>query len=157
MTKAQRTAAIGIVLASVVGALVAWAGSDGSVRLGDDGFPVFALCAALAFGINVVVFVPSFAAKTEHYFDLTGSITYIVVTGVAIALSDSPDARAWIAAVLVWIWAARLGSFLFRRIRADGKDGRFDAIKVDFLRFLMTWVLQGLWVTFTAAAAWAMS
>lgn len=155
MDAARRTAAIGIVVALVVGGLVGWAGSDGSVRLGDDGLPVFALCAILAFGINIVVFVPSYLAKTEHYFDLTGSITYITVTAVALALSPDLDARAWLAAVLVWIWAARLGSFLFRRIKADGKDGRFDAIKVDVLRFGMTWILQGLWVTFTAAAAWA--
>ncbi len=155
MDSARQTAAIGIVVALAVGALVGWAGSDGSVRLGDDGLPVFALCAILAFGINIVVFVPSYLAKTEHYFDLTGSITYITVTAVALALSPDLDARAWLAAVLVWIWAARLGSFLFRRIKADGKDGRFDAIKVDVLRFGMTWVLQGLWVTFTAAAAWA--
>ncbi len=155
MNSARRTAAIGIVIALTVGALVGWAGSDGGVRLDDDGLPVFALCAILAFGINIAVFVPSYLAKTEHYFDLTGSITYITVTAVALALSPDLDVRAWLAAVLVWVWAARLGSFLFRRIKSDGKDGRFDAIKVDVLRFGMTWVLQGLWVTFTAAAAWA--
>jgi steroid 5-alpha reductase family enzyme len=56
---------------------------------------------------------------------------------------------------LVVIWAGRLGTFLFRRIQAAGKDARFDEIKVSFARFLLAWTLQGLWVTFTLAAALA--
>jgi steroid 5-alpha reductase family enzyme len=51
-------------------------------------------------------------------------------------------------------WAARLGSFLFRRVSRHGKDDRFDEIKPSFLRFLNTWTIQGLWVVLTAAAAW---
>jgi len=58
---------------------------------------------------------------------------------------------------LVIIWATRLGTFLFRRIRKAGKDTRFDEIKPSFIRFLNTWTLQGLWVTFTLAAALAAS
>ncbi|MDZ7683952.1 MAG: DUF1295 domain-containing protein [Gammaproteobacteria bacterium] len=45
------------------------------------------------------------------------------------------------------------GLLLFARIRADGFDGRFSQIKEDFASFLMTWTLQGLWVTVTSAAA----
>ena len=56
---------------------------------------------------------------------------------------------------MVAVWALRLGSFLFRRVRRDGRDGRFDEIKVDPLRFFMTWTLQGLWVLLTVAAALA--
>jgi steroid 5-alpha reductase family enzyme len=148
-----RTSVIGIAAATAVGALVAWAGSDGSVVVGS--FPVFALCGLLAFAINWLVFIPSNAAKTEKYYDLTGSITYITVTLVAVLLSDDLDARALIVAAMVAVWAARLGTFLFRRISKDGKDSRFDEIKVDPLRFFMTWTIQGLWVLLTAAAAWA--
>ncbi len=117
--------------------------------------PVFALCGLLAFAINWLVFIPSNAAKTEKYYDLTGSVTYITVTLVAVLLSTDLDARALIAAAMVIVWAARLGTFLFRRISKDGKDSRFDQIKVDPLRFFMTWTIQGLWVLLTAAAAWA--
>ncbi len=153
MSDTTRTSVTGTAAAVVVGALVAWAGSDGSVDLGS--FPVFALCAVLAYAINWAVFIPSNAAKTEKYYDLTGSITYITVTLVAIVLSDDLDARALIVAGMVVVWAARLGTFLFRRISKDGKDTRFDQIKVDPLRFFMTWTIQGLWVLLTAAAAWA--
>jgi len=57
--------------------------------------------------------------------------------------------------VLIAVWAVRLGSFLFIRVTADGSDGRFDTLKPDFPRFLMTWTLQGLWVLLTAACALA--
>jgi steroid 5-alpha reductase family enzyme len=51
------------------------------------------------------------------------------------------------------IWAARLGTFLFRRVIKAGKDDRFDEIKPSFIRFLNVWTVQGLWVTLTMAAA----
>lgn len=133
--------------------MAALAGSDGSVEAG--GIPVFALCGALAFVINWVVFVPSNAARTEHYFDLTGAVTYITVVAVAVALADDLDARSIVVSVMVVVWAIRLGSFLFRRVKRDGRDGRFDRIKLDPLRFFMTWTLQGLWVLLTLACALA--
>jgi steroid 5-alpha reductase family enzyme len=149
----HRRSVVGIVLAVAIGALVVLAGSDGSRTVGS--VAVFALCGILAYVINWVVFVPSYLARTERYYDLTGSITYTTVIVVALALSGDLDPRALIVGTMVIVWAGRLGSFLFRRVRRDGKDGRFDTIKTDFLRFLMTWTLQGLWVLLTAAAALA--
>jgi steroid 5-alpha reductase family enzyme len=153
MDEQTRRAAIAVPVVIVIGALVALAGSDGSTEAGS--IPVFAICAALAFLINWLVFIPSSAVGTEKYYDLTGSFTYITVTIVALLLSADLDARALIAAAMVIIWAGRLGTFLFRRIRREGKDARFDEIKVSPLRFFMSWTLQGLWVLLTAAAALA--
>lgn len=144
---------VAIVAAVLIGGLVAWAGSDGGQMVGS--FPLFALCGALAYLINWLVFIPSNAARTERFYDLTGSLTYLTVTVLALALSSDPDARAIIAAAMVIVWAVRLGTFLFGRIRREGRDGRFDEIKADTLRFLMSWTLQGLWVLLTAAAALA--
>jgi steroid 5-alpha reductase family enzyme len=149
----NRNSLLGILASLVIGALVILAGSDGSVKVGS--IAVFALCGALSYVINWIVFVPSNAAKTEHYFDLTGSITYLTLTVVALLLSDDLDARAVIVAAMVVVWATRLGSFLFRRVRRDGRDGRFDRIKTDPLRFFMTWTLQGLWVLLTLACGLA--
>jgi steroid 5-alpha reductase family enzyme len=151
MEDQNRNSLIGIVVAVAVGVLVVLAGSVGSSKVGS--VAVFAVCGALAYGINWVVFVPSAIAKTEHYFDLTGSATYLSVIGVALALSPDLDARSIIVGVMVAVWALRLGSFLFIRVRRAGKDGRFDQIKTDGLRFFMTWTLQGLWVLLTLAAA----
>lgn len=153
MADKNRNSLLGIVAGVVIGGLVILAGSDGSRTVGT--IAVFAVCGVLAYVINWVVFVPSNLARTEHYFDLTGSATYLSVVAVALLLSDELDARAMIVGAMVVLWALRLGTFLFRRVRRAGKDGRFDEIKTDPLRFFMTWTLQGLWVLLTVACALA--
>lgn len=144
---------IAVLIAVAIGVLISWAGSDGGAQLG--ALPVFALCGALAFVVNWLAFVPSAIAETEHYYDLTGGLTYITVIVVAVLLSGDFDLRATLVAVMVLVWSIRLATFLFRRISKDGKDSRFDEIKTQPLRFLMAWTLQGLWVLLTAAAALA--
>ena len=148
---AQITTAIAIAI--MTGALVSWAGSDGGDSTG--AIPVFALCAALAFAINWLSFIPSALAQTEHYYDLVGGITYITVTAAAILLSGELDLRAVLVAAMVMAWSLRLATFLFLRISSSGSDSRFDDIKTQPLRFFMAWTLQGLWVLLTAAAALA--
>ena len=144
---------IGITAAVAVGFIVIVAGSSNSEMVGP--VSVFALCGLLAYAINWLVFLPSNRAKTERYFDLTGSATYVTVVVVALLLSGDLDARALVVAAMVVIWAVRLGTFLYRRIRRTGRDDRFDEIKVDTIRFLLTWTLQGLWVLLTMACALA--
>jgi steroid 5-alpha reductase family enzyme len=107
----------------------------------------------LAFLIQWLSFIPAFRLQSEKFFDLTGSITYISVISIAAILSSGLDARSMLLWSLVVIWAVRLGTFLFRRIRKAGKDDRFDEIKPSFIRFLNVWTIQALWVTFTMAAA----
>lgn len=153
MIKKNRRSLIGVTASVVIGALIVLAGSAGSRTVGS--IAVFAICGLIAYAINWAVFVPSNRAKTEQYFDLTGSVTYLTVIAVALALSGELDARAIIVGIMVCVWAIRLGSFLFRRVRRDGRDGRFDRIKTDPLQFFMTWSLQGLWVLLTLAAALA--
>lgn len=137
----------------LLGAGVAWAGSQGTATVGD--LPVFALIVAIAFLIQIVVFVPSFLRQTEHFYDLTGSLTYIFMTVLAVTLARPLDTRSALLAGLVMVWAGRLGTFLFRRVRRSGKDNRFDELKPSFVRFLNVWIIQGLWITLTAGAAWA--
>ena len=144
---------IAIVVALLVAAGVAWAGSQGGVTVA--GLPLFALAAVVAFAIQWAVFVPSCRAQTEHWYDLTGSLTYLTVTIGTLLLASRFDARSLLLALLVSIWAVRLGSYLYRRIQKAGADTRFDDIKPSFTRFLMAWTLQGLWVFLTLAAALA--
>ena len=143
---------IGVLLAVAVGVGVALAGGQGSETV--LGVPIFWLAVGGAYLFQWVAFIIAFSLKTEKFYDLTGSLTYISLTTAAVLLIPSIDDRAALLLVLVVVWAARLGTFLFNRILKAGKDDRFDEIKVSFGRFLLTWTLQGLWVTFTAAAAW---
>lgn len=133
--------------------MIAAAGSHGGASWGR--FRVFALCAGLAFLLNLIGFVISNAKQTEHYYDLTGSLTYLSTTALAVLAAGRIGGRAVILGCFVALWALRLGSFLFLRVRAAGKDGRFDQIKRDWLRFLMMWMVQALWVLVTVGAALA--
>ena len=152
MTRQDRISLAVTLVVVAIGALVAIAGSQGGATVG--GLPAFALAVAAAFVIQWLVYIHAWAKRTERYFDLTGSLTYITVTVLLVVLTPGVDARGFLLAALVVIWAARLGTFLFRRISRAGKDDRFDELKKSFFRFLNVWTIQGLWVTFTAAAAW---
>ncbi len=152
MDAGRRRALVGIPLVVVLGVALALAGSHRGTTVGD--LPLFAVAVLTAFVVQWIAFVPAYLRQTEAYFDLTGSITYVTVTAGLLALTPERDARAILLAALVVIWALRLGPFLFRRIRRAGNDDRFDEIKPSFGRFLLVWTVQGLWVTFTAMAAW---
>jgi steroid 5-alpha reductase family enzyme len=153
MEKADRNALFAVLIAVLIGLGVALAGSQGGASA--FGVPIFAFSVGLAFLIQWLAFIPAYLLQSERFFDLTGSMTYISVTIIAVLFSPQVDGRSILLLILVVIWAARLGTFLFRRIRKAGKDARFDELKPSFFRFLNVWTLQGLWVTFTLAAALA--
>jgi len=147
----DRNSLIAFPILVVIGGLVALAGSQGGAALGR--VPVFALSVALVCLIQWLAFIPAFLLQTEKFYDLTGSLTYISVITAAGVFSPGIGGRALLLWALVVIWALRLGTFLFGRIRKAGKDDRFDEIKPSFIRFLNVWTIQALWVTFTMAAA----
>lgn len=153
MSKEERNALVTVLVIVLVGLGMAFAGSQGgAVALG---VPVFALGVALAYLIQWVAFAAAYVMQSERFFDLTGSLTYISVTTIALLLSSDIDSRAWLLWALVIVWAGRLGTFLFLRVLKAGKDARFDELKPSFFRFLNTWTLQALWVTLTVGAALA--
>lgn len=151
MKTTDRNALIAFPVLILIGFLFALAGSQGGTSV--FGVPLFALSVGLAYLIQWLVFIPSYLLQTEKFFDLTGSITYISVITIALFFSIGADGRSILLWALVVIWAIRLGTFLFRRIKKAGKDDRFDEIKPSFIRFLNVWTIQGLWVSFTMAAA----
>lgn len=151
MSKNDTTAIVALPVIHIIGALLAWAGSQYSQKLAD--IPIYAICIFLMFAIQWLAFIPAFSYQTEKFYDLTGSFTYIATTSFALFFSKNIDSRAILIWLLILIWAGRLGSFLFSRIRKDGKDQRFDTLKPSFYKFFMAWSLQGLWVAFSTAAA----
>ena len=153
MKKVNVESLIGTVVALIVATFIGFAGSQGGLAY--KGLPLFALCAALAIMVQWLVFIPSLLQKTEHYYDLTGSVTYVTVILFALIAAGNFDPRSLLIAVLCLIWAIRLGSFLFVRVKAAGFDRRFSRMLEIPMQFFMTWTLQGLWVTVTLAAGMA--
>ena len=144
---------IGILTILVVSAIVAFAGSQGSVAIST--IPLFAICASVGFILHWAVFIPSYLLQTEHYFDLTGALSYISTITLAAYLHPLLDLRGLIICVLISIWAVRLGSFLFMRIKRAGQDRRFIESKTRFWQFLYIWTMGGAWVFITMAAGLA--
>ena len=104
----------------------------------------------LIFIIHILMFLPSYFYQTEHYYDLTGGITYISCI-IYLALGryfhfNYIDDVPLIVSLFVSMWTLRLSSFLFLRVKKTGKDIRFNEIKKDFKKFLLAFLLSGLWV-----------
>jgi steroid 5-alpha reductase family enzyme len=153
MNKSDRSALFAFPILIMIGLCIAFAGSQNGVSI--IGVPLFALLVGLAFLIQWLTFIPAYLLQSEKFFDLTGSITYVSIITIAILFSKDVNGRSFLLWALVIIWAVRLGAFLFGRIKKAGKDDRFDELKPSFIRFLNVWTIQGLWVTFTMAAALA--
>ena len=112
----------------------------------------------LAFIIQWVLFIPAYLLQTEKFFDISGSITYISVISYCFFNFYDPEnlnIGNVILSIIIIIWALRLGSFLFIRIKKAGEDIRFREIKKSPTRFFMTWTLQGMWVSLCSACALA--
>ena len=92
MKRRRQGPVVAIVVALAVAAAVAYAGADGGART-TAGVSVFALCAALAFAINWIAFVPAYLARSERYYDLVGSLTYVALVVTALTLGGGDPAR----------------------------------------------------------------
>lgn len=137
-------------------------------------FTIISICLFIIFGVAVIanpidgnlprlafialliqwcVYLPSYMKKTEHYYDLTGSATYLIlIIGTWLSL-ESGYHRSELLAMMVTLWALRLGSFLFHRVKIRREDDRFRNIKDNPQRFFCAWTIQGLWVFITASPA----
>ena len=153
MNKEDLTAIIVVPIATAIGAMLAITGSMHGHAI--DRVPLMAACVAAIFALQWIAFVPAYVFRTEKFYDITGSITYISAVVAALAITPVIDTRSLLIAICICIWAARLGFFLFLRILRAGEDTRFANVRGRFFRFLMAWTLQGLWVTFSLAAGLA--
>ncbi len=117
------------------------------------GMNAFTFILLVAVLLQILFFIPSFIFKTEKYYDLVGSLTYVTTISLAYFSVEEKTTIDSIIYFYVMIWASRLGIYLFRRVRKDGKDVRFEKAKMHFFWFLQYWMGQALWVSLTACAA----
>lgn len=107
------------------------------------------LYAKVALGVQVFVFVAHGQPNhSEKFYDLSGSFTHLALV-LTCLLSEQRErsGRQLFVAVASVMWMTRLGTFLYSRILRDGKDERFDKLKLVWLSFLGAWLIQALWVT----------
>ncbi|ORZ35427.1 hypothetical protein BCR44DRAFT_44926 [Catenaria anguillulae PL171] len=118
------------------------------------GRPSLASSLAVSFGVQTAAYLYSTLGRpvpTEHYYDLSGSLTHLAIISHALATSalnsptGLPPARVALLGALSATWAIRLGTYLYARVQRVGKDDRFDELKKDPVRWLTPWVFQALW------------
>ena len=102
----------------------------------------------IAFGINTVFFIYAFIRKTDVVTDLSYSLSFFLATTYLYVMHAEKNLLQTLLLVIVLLWALRLGSYLFSRIRATKVDHRFDDKRDSFVRFGIFWLLQAtaVWV-----------
>ncbi len=131
--------------------LINFAGQNIDIEI--RGINAFTFILNVAVLLQIIFFIPSFLLKTEKYYDIVGSLTYIATVSLAYFSVENKTMLDSIIYFYVMVWALRLGIYLFRRVRNDGKDVRFEQAKRHFLWFLQYWMGQALWVSLTACTA----
>lgn len=116
------------------------------------GWPSLPVIFAAIYLVQWLGFLHAWYHKTEHFYDLIGSCSFICAVAAALWLGEGGPLPLLLGA-MVAVWALRLGSFLFLRVREVGEDQRFRQLKHLPARFFLVWNLQGLWVSLTCAAA----
>ena len=109
----------------------------------------------LSFIIHWLLFIPAYVFKTEKFYDLTGTISYISIV-LYVLLSSTDGIINYgniIVSCLIIMWTLRLGAFLYTRIKKAGEDKRFREIKKSFSWFFMAFTISGMWVSICAICA----
>ncbi len=100
---------------------------------------------AVSLGINGVLFLLAFWRQSDKLTDASYALSFISVTLFGLSRGHG-SAFNILAAMLVCIWAVRIGSFLLYRVLKTGKDGRFDDMRSHFWRFGKFWLGQAITV-----------
>ncbi len=136
--------------------IIALGGSHNSMTY--NGYPILFFCLSASFLVHWIIFIPSFLAKTEKFYDITGTLAYLITLYLASVLTSyssgaSLEPRTLIIIGMVSFWALRLGIFLFIRVLKVGEDRRFREAKKSFSKYLVWWTMSALWVFLTTANA----
>ena len=120
------------------------------------GIELITYAVIISFVLQWTLFIPAYFFQTEKFYDISGSINFILIviyTYYYNYISHGFNLGNLILSFLIFIWAIRLGVFLFLRIQNDGDDKRFRSIKPSMSKFFMTWTLQATWVSICSLCA----
>jgi steroid 5-alpha reductase family enzyme len=97
----------------------------------------------VALAVNAVFFAFAATRRTDVVTDLSYSLSFAVLA-IVLPFLGGHEPIQLAASLLVLVWAARLGVYLFRRILRIKVDHRFDGMRDDPLRFARFWLLQAI-------------
>jgi steroid 5-alpha reductase family enzyme len=98
--------------------------------------------------INIAIYFWAYAKQSDHLTDISYSACFVGLTLFLYWKYSAQDIGATLLLGMVTLWGLRLGGFLFYRIKAIGKDKRFDDFRGSWVGFLKFFLLQGIsiWV-----------
>ena len=97
----------------------------------------------ISLAVNAAFFAFAAIRKTDVVTDLSYSLSFAVLAIVLPFLGAHEPAQL-VAALLVLVWAVRLGGYLLGRILRIKVDHRFDEMRDNPLRFARFWLLQAI-------------
>ncbi len=109
----------------------------------------YVLFAIVNFSIQWIFWIISSCLKTEKFYDLVGSITFIYVIWHTLFWKEELYLRQYIQTIFITIWALRLGFYLFTRVLRESGDSRFNNMRNKPRMLFFLWTMQGLWVYIT--------
>ena len=90
--------------------------------------------------------------KTEVFYDLAGSSTFLLLAWQSLGWGKMYHTRQVVQTLFVSAWSLRLGSYLFVRIINDkGVDKRFNRARDSPYLFFIYWTVQAAWIWVTLA------
>ena len=89
-----------------------------------NGIPLVYIFVFTILSINSLFFIHSYLFKTDIFFDLTGSISFISIGILSLILIPDVDGNQILIFFLLIFWALRLGPYLFIRRLGSGVDER---------------------------------
>jgi steroid 5-alpha reductase family enzyme len=93
--------------------------------------------------VNAVFFAIAAIRRTDVVTDLSYSLSFALLA-IALPSLGAREPAQLVAALLVLIWAVRLGGYLLTRILRIKVDHRFDEMRDRPLRFARFWLLQAI-------------
>jgi len=115
-----------------------------------NNFPLVYIFTITILILNTLSFIHSYIFKSDIFFDLIGSISFISVGVASLLLIPDVDANQILIFFLLIFWALRLGPFLFIRRLSAGPDERLSEYFKSPLSLYFIWTMNSLWVFLTS-------
>lgn len=97
----------------------------------------------ISLAVNAVFFAIAAIRRTDVVTDLSYSLSFALLA-IALPSLGAREPVQLVAALLVLVWAVRLGGYLLTRILRIKVDHRFDEMRDKPLRFARFWLLQAI-------------
>jgi steroid 5-alpha reductase family enzyme len=98
----------------------------------------------LSIFVQVLFFLIAIIFKTDKVTDLSYGLTFILIALYFFGISEKNLLVQFVVTILVFIWGARLSTYLFIRILKIKRDERFNAFRDNFWKVAQFWLFQAL-------------